>query len=1291
VTFTAVGDTGYLFSYWTGLPTLVNPYTFDVDNNYTIGAVFYENGVDTVWTLTDGAIIGHGTVYIGIAGGPLAPFTSEVTLISGTIVTLWAEADSGDVFSHWLGILSSGLPILNDPYTFAVDNDYEIGADFEADTGSYTLTSGAIVGDGEIYISIDGGAAVLFASEIFSSEIPVTSAMSVTFTVTIGAGYAFSYWTGLPTLDDTYSFTPARNYVIGAVFCDDTAYTLTPGAISESMIGGVSIPDGSILISINYAPAVPFNAPVTVIGGTTVTFTATGNPGYLFSYWIGLQTFADPYTFNVDDDYTIGAAFYLNGSSTVYRLIPGAITGDGSITISIADGSPILFNAPVILDGGTSVTFTATGNGSYDFSYWTGLQTLANPYTFNVNGNNIIGAVFCDDANAYTLTPGTATNGSISISINGAPAIPFNEPVTLKEGTPVTFTATGNAGYLFSYWTGLSTFANPYTLTVNADDTIGAVFYSNSSTVYTLTPGAATNGSVTVNIGGTEIPFDAPVTLIGGTSVTFTAVGNTGYLFSYWTGLSTFADTYTFDIDNNYTIGAVFYSGMASVHTLTPGAVIGDGSVSISINGAPAIPFDAPVKLMDWTSVTFTATGNGNYMFSYWTGLSTFANPYTFVVSSDITIGAVFYENGADKVFTLTPGTATNGSVTVNIDGAEIPFDAPVTLIADTPVTFTATANMNYTFSYWTGLPTLENPYTFDIDNNYTVGAVFYSNSSTVYTLTDGIITGDGSISISINGAPAIPFDSPLTVIGGTSVTFTATGIGNSKFSYWTGLSTFANPCTFVVSSDLIVGAVFYLNGSDPVYSVIPGTITGDGTMSISINDAAAVPFDATLTLKAGTKVTILAEGIGTYKFLYWVGLPSFDEPYTISSLDKNYEIDVVFYDAGTETVYTLTPRTITGGAVYISIDGGTEMLFDSPIDVVAGTSVTFRAAGVGNYKFSYWTGLTTLANPYTFTVNGDMTIGAVFYLNGSDLVYKLVPGTATNGSMTVSIDGGAAIPFDSAVTVISGTSVTFTAIGNGDYMFSYWTGLPLLANPCAFDVYGDYTIGAVFYENGADTVYTLTPGVISGGAVYISINGGVEMLFDSPVDVISGTTVTFRAADVGNYKFSYWTGLTTLANSYTFTVSGDMTIGAVFYLSGTDTVHKITPGTITGNGTIYITIGNGNEVIFDTQVTVKDGTSVTFTAVAGDGYVFKQWSGDVSGTTETDTVRVTSDMTVSAEFSVPQSAFVMPGWLVFLIMLLVCALVIALMYLRGTRHRPYNHRHLLGALRVMYGRYRFR
>jgi hypothetical protein len=173
---------------------------------------------------------------------------------------------------------------------------------------------------------------------------------------------------------------------------------------------------------------------------------------------------------------------------------------------------------------------------------------------------------------------------------------------------------------------------------------------------------------------------------------------------------------------------------------------------------------------------------------------------------------------------------------------------------------------------------------------------------------------------------------------------------------------------------------------------------------------------------------------------------------------------------------------------------------------------------------------------------------------------------------------------------------------------------------------------------------------------------------------------VTFRAEGIGNGKFSYWTGLPTLADQYAFTVSSDMTIGAVFYLNGSDPVHRLTPGTITGDGTIYISIEGGVWAIFDMPVTLIEGTSVTFRAVAGKGYAFKDWSGDVSGTADTITFTVMSDMTISAEFSSTKTD--MPCWIPILIMLFFLALAI-LMVKKG-KHRPYRPRHVLGLIHMI-------
>jgi hypothetical protein len=51
--------------------------------------------------------------------------------------------------------------------------------------------------------------------------------------------------------------------------------------------------------------------------------------------------------------------------------------------------------------------------------------------------------------------------------------------------------------------------------------------------------------------------------------------------------------------------------------------------------------------------------------------------------------------------------------------------------------------------------------------------------------------------------------------------------------------------------------------------------------------------------------------------------------------------------------------------------------------------------------------------------------------------------------------------------------------------------------------------------------------------------------------------------------------------------------------------VFTLTPGTITGNGTIYITIGDGVQAIFDEEITLPEGTAIIFFAEADDDWNF--------------------------------------------------------------------------------------
>ena len=120
----------------------------------------------------------------------------------------------------------------------------------------------------------------------------------------------------------------------------------------------------------------------------------------------------------------------------------------------------------------------------------------------------------------YTLTVTLTGSGSVSKNPNKA---------TYNDGEQVTLMATPNSGYSFSGWSGdINGNTNPYALTMNGNKNITTNFTQNPPTRYTLTVNVTGLGSVSKN------PNKS--TYNDGEQVTLTAISNSGYSFSSWSG-----------------------------------------------------------------------------------------------------------------------------------------------------------------------------------------------------------------------------------------------------------------------------------------------------------------------------------------------------------------------------------------------------------------------------------------------------------------------------------------------------------------------------------------------------------------------------------------------------------------------------------------------------------------------------------------------------------------------------------------------------------------------------------
>jgi uncharacterized repeat protein (TIGR02543 family) len=197
--------------------------------------------------------------------------------------------------------------------------------------------------------------------------------------------------------------------------------------------------------------------------------------------------------------------------------------------------------------------------------------------------------------------------------------------------------------------------------------------------------------------------------------------------------------------------------------------------------------------------------------------------------------------------YTLTVTTPTNGTIALSPSGGTYDSGASVTV--------TATASNGYSFSAWTGASTsTTSPVTIVMTGDKTIGATFASNSTPKpkYKLT--VTTpSNGSITLSPAGG---------TYDSGTTVTASASAVGNYSFSAWTGASTSTtSPVSIVMTGDKTLGATFVADNS-PVKLVVNAT---NGTVTMSPSMPAA-------GYARGTAVTLTATASSGYDFVGWSG-----------------------------------------------------------------------------------------------------------------------------------------------------------------------------------------------------------------------------------------------------------------------------------------------------------------------------------------------------------------------------------------------------------------------------------
>jgi uncharacterized repeat protein (TIGR02543 family) len=198
-----------------------------------------------------------------VGNGSVAPPSG--TFDSGSVVTLTATPDPGWRFDTWSGDLTGGT----NPATLTMDAAKAATATF---VQTFDLTT-ASAGNGSVAppsSSYDAGSVV-------------------TLTATPDPGFLFTGWSG--DLTGTVTPTPITMDANKNVTASFARPVLTPTLVGQGSVG-LSPAGGTYDV------------------GTTVTLTATPNPGWRFDAWSGdLLGFTNPATLTMDADKTVTATF----------------------------------------------------------------------------------------------------------------------------------------------------------------------------------------------------------------------------------------------------------------------------------------------------------------------------------------------------------------------------------------------------------------------------------------------------------------------------------------------------------------------------------------------------------------------------------------------------------------------------------------------------------------------------------------------------------------------------------------------------------------------------------------------------------------------------------------------------------------------------------------------------------------------------------------------------------------------------------------------------------------------
>lgn len=873
--------------------------------------------------------------------------------------------------------------------------------------------------------------------------------------------------------------------------------------------------------------------------GTTYQWTFTGPgtpPAPSTSQNLTGITFSTPGTYTVTHTNTLGTCTSTTSSTVIIYPAPTAVFT--SVTNSTCGNSNGAVTIGTVTSGTAPYSYNFNGGGFSGTTSYTGLAAGTYPIVVqDANGCTFTSSVIINNSPAPTavvLTPVNATcgnsNGSFTIgAVTGGTA-----PYLYSFNAGAFVGTTAYSGLAAGTYTVIVKDANgcQYTTSVTIGNTPGPTAVSLTSTAAacgastgTATIGAVTGGTAPYTYSFNGGPFNSTTNYTSLASGTYTVIvkdaNGCTYTSSVIVGNSSaptalvVSSTPSACATNTgtVTIGAVTGGTGPYTYSYNGGAYSGttnysgqaSGTYTVSVKDANGCIFNTSVTIGTVASPTAVATtptnstcgnANGTVNIGAVTGGT---GPYTYNFNSLGFSASTSYTGLAAGSYTLIVKDANGCTFTTSVTISDTP--GPTAFVTTQVDASCGNNNGSITAGAVTGGVA---PYT------YSIGGAF--SSTTTYT---GL--APGAYTVTVKDANGCTFAVNVTLLNNSGLTASATAQTNVACNGGTNGS-------FTVLGSGSSAPYSYSNNGGTFLS--SGTFSGlaAGTYNVTVKDGFGCTVTVTVTI---TQPAVLTSSIASQTNVFCFGANSGSvtvagaggiSPYTYSLNGGTFQSSGTFSSLSAGS-YTVTVKDANGCTVVQSI---TITQVAAMVLTTTSTSATCTAAngtatvtvtgGTATYTYSWspagGSSATTsgvASGPYTVTVtdaNGCTSTATATVGTGTGGTAAIGSFSnvscngANNGSITISMGGGATGPFTYAWTPSVGSSATVTNLAPGSYSCTVTDAYGCISSvsqtitqPAALSVNTTYT--NVGCSGGSDGTATATPSGGTSGYSYLWMPGG--------------------------------------------------------------------------------------------------------------------------------------------------------------------------------------------------------